>query len=147
MDALFAKFRSQFMGRVMVNQISLNHSLTVSIFIYRLSKNLGGLQGRRRCQCNFYRLKIFHNRAIFALIINLVPIENFIFSHFFIQNVSSVRFINNHQIKICNRWHSFLGIVENAFYHTLHSGHLNAGFTVNFLLFQSFYIINIIQGH
>ena len=42
-DPLFAQFGSQFMGSIVVNQIPLNHCLTVCIFKDRLAKDLGCL--------------------------------------------------------------------------------------------------------
>ena len=81
------------------------------------------------------------------MVVNLVPVKDFILANFFIQNIASVRFVNDDQIKVGDSGHGVLIIVQNSLHHTLNRGNLDAGFTVYLFLFQSLDIINIIQCH
>ena len=83
-DALFAQFSGQLMGRIMVNQIPFDHSFTVCIFEYRLSKNFCCLQCWRCSQRNLHSVKVFHYTAVFTLVIYLVTVKDLTLAHLFI---------------------------------------------------------------
>ena len=57
-NSLLAELRFQLMRCVMVNQVTVQHSLAITIGINRLAENFRRLQGRRCGERNFYRVKI-----------------------------------------------------------------------------------------
>ena len=84
---------------------------------------------------------------IFALIIHLVTVKQLVFTHLLIQNIASMRFIDNNQVIVGNRRHRLVSVVENTLYHALNGCHLNAGFFLDNLIFKFLDIVNIIKGH
>ena len=79
----------------MVHQITLDNRFPIGVLEYRLTENLGGLEGRGSGQSNFHRIKILDHAAVFALIVSLIPVEKFGVSHLFIQEVTPVGLIYN----------------------------------------------------
>ena len=74
LNSLLAELRCQLMRCVMVNQITIQHSLAIGVGINRLAENFRCLQSRRCGERNFYRVKIIQHIAILALVIALVAI-------------------------------------------------------------------------
>ena len=95
LNSLFAELSCQLMRCVMVNQITVQHSLTIGVGINRLAENFRRLQGRRCSERNFYRVKIIQHIAILALVIALVAIQLLRLCHFLIQNITAVRLVDN----------------------------------------------------
>ena len=58
LNSLLAELSCQLMRCVMVNQVTVQHSLAITIGINRLAENFRRLQGRRCGERNFYRVKI-----------------------------------------------------------------------------------------
>ena len=147
MDPILAKLCGQFMRSVMIHQISLNDRFSVAVFIYRLSKNTRGLKRRCRSKCNAHCIKIFDHIPVFTLVIKLIPVQEFILPHFFIQNVSSVCLINDDQIIVSYSRHILPVIIENTLDHALYCCHLNTGLFINALILKPLDIVDIVQRH
>ena len=131
----------------MVHQIAINHSLSIAVGIYRLTKNLGGMYGRGSRKGYFNAIKIFNYRAIFALKIPLIPKGQLFLCHQLVQSIAPVSLIHNNQIKIWYRWLLFIIVIENPLYHTLNSGYLHPGFLLHQLVLQALDIIDFVKGH
>ena len=95
LNSLLAELRCQLMRCVMVNQITIQHSLAIGVGINRLAENFCRLQGRRCGERNFYRVKIIQHIAVLALVIALVAIKLLRLRHFLIQNITAVRLVDN----------------------------------------------------
>ena len=79
----------------MVAKIPFVNCPAIRISVDRLTKNLSCLQGWSCRKSNSYRIKVFDDIAVLALIIKLVPEEQFFVRHFFIKNITPVGFVNN----------------------------------------------------
>ena len=131
----------------MVYQISFNNRFTIRIFKDRRPKNLCSLQGRCRRQSNTNRIKILHNTAVLTLIIQLIPVQDLIVTHFLIKDIATVGFINDNKIVIRYCRHGLFIVIQDTLNHALDGCHLNTGFPINSLIIQPLNIVNIIQGH
>ena len=94
-NSLLAELRFQLMRCVMVNQITVQHSLAIAVGINRLAENFRCLQGRRCGERNFYRVKIIQHIAVFALVITLVAVKLLRLRHFLIHDITAVRLVDD----------------------------------------------------
>ena len=135
------------MGRIVVNQITVNNGFTVGIIENRFSENLGGVQCGSCSQRNFHSVKILNDGAVFADIVILVTVEHFGFAHFLVQNVSTVCLIDHNQIVVSNGGHGITLGIEDTFDKALYRSDMYFRFSVNFLFIQALDIVDGIQGH
>ena len=94
-DTLNTQFGADIVWRIVIYQIAVNDSLTVRIVKNRLSEDFGSVQRRCCSQRNFHGVKVLDDGAVFADIVILVTVEHFRLAHFFVQNISTVCFVNH----------------------------------------------------
>ena len=146
LNSLLAELRCQLMRCVMVNQITIQHSLAIGVGINRLAENFRCLQGRRCGERNFYRVKIIQHIAILALVIALVAIKLLCLRHFLIQNITTVSLVDNNQIVIADCGNAVLTFgVHNTLHHTLYGSNVHGGFRINQLIGKLLDIVNLVQ--
>ena len=146
-DALDAQLRLNTVGRVMINQITVNNSLAIRIVEDRFPENLRRMQRRGSCQSHLDGIKILNYRAILADIVILVAVEHFCFAHFLVQDISAVRLVNDYQVIIRHGGHCLTFGIEDAFSKALHRGNMYLRFAVNFFIVQALDIVDGIKGH
>ena len=95
LNSLLAELSCQLMRCVMVNQVTVQHSLAITIGINRLAENFRRLQGRRCGERNFYRVKIIQHIAVLTLVIALVTVKLLRLRHFLIQDITAVRLVDD----------------------------------------------------
>ena len=145
-NSLLAELRFQLMRCVMVNQITVQHSLAIGIGINRLAENFRCLQGRRCGERNFYRIKIIQHIAVLALVIALVAIKLLRLRHFLIQDITAVRLVDDNQIVIADCGNTVLAFgVHNALHHALYGSNVHGGFRINQLIGKLLDIVNLVQ--
>ena len=146
LNSLLAELRCQLMRCVMVNQITIQHSLAIGVGINRLAENFRCLQGRRCGERNFYRVKIIQHIAVLALVIALVAIKLLRLCHFLIQNITAVRLVDNNQIVIADCGNTLLAFgVHNALHHALYGSNVHGSFRINQLIGKLLDIVNLVQ--
>ena len=146
LNSLFAELSCQLMRCIMVNQITIQHSLAIGVGINRLAEDFRRLQGRRCGERNFYRVKIIQHIAILALVIALVAIKLLRLRHFLIQNITAVRLVDNNQIVITDCGNAVLTFgVHNALHHALYGSNVHGCFRINQLIGKLLDIVNLVQ--
>ena len=146
-DTFHTQFGADIVGRIMVDQITVNDRFTVGIVKDGIAKYLRGMKCRGCGQGNLHCIEIFDDGAVFADIVILVTIEHFRFAHFFVQNVATVCFVDHDQIVVRYRGHGIAFGIENPFDQALYCGNMYLGFLINFLFIQALDVIDGIQGH
>ena len=145
LNSFFAELSCQLMRCIMVNQITIQHSLAIGISINRLAENLRCLQGRRCGERNFYSVKIIQHIAVLALVVALVAIKLLRLCHFLIQDITAVRLVNDNQIVIADCGNALLTFgVHNALHHALYGSNMHGGFRINQLIGKLLDIVNLV---
>ena len=135
------------MGRIVVNQITVDDSFAVGIVKNRLAKDFGGMECRGCSQSDFYGVKIFDDGTVFADVVILVTVEHLGFAHFLVQNIPAVSLVDHNQIIVSNRGHGIAFGIEDALYKALYRSDMYFRFSVDFLFIQALDIVDGIQGH
>ena len=146
-NSFTAELRFQLVRSVMIYKIAFDNSFTVGILKHRLTKNFSSLQCRSCGQRNLHSVKVLNNRAILALIVCLITIKQLIVTHFFVENIAAMRFINDNQVIVGDCRHRIFRIVQEVLYHALNRCYLNTGLLINNPVFKLLDVINVIKGH
>ena len=81
--------------RILVDQKTVDNRGTVGITVNRLAENLHRMQRRGGGEGDFYRIEVIENATIGRNVIQLTAELQFAFGLLFIENVATMRFVNN----------------------------------------------------
>ena len=132
---------------IVIDKITVNDSFSVRVCKHRLSENLCCMQSRSSRESNLDSIEILYNSTIFADIIFLITIQHFIIAQFFVERITSMRFINNDQVIVRNRGHCAIFVVYQTFYKALDSSYMYLCFLFNLFFVKTFDIIYLVESH
>ena len=94
-NALGTEFADNVVRSIMIDKISVNDCLAVTVVENRITEDCCGMQRRCRSQGDFYGIEILNHHTILANIICFITIEHFCFGKLFIHRISPMRLIDN----------------------------------------------------
>ncbi len=146
-DAVLCQMGEQLMGRLMIDQPAVDNRFPIRICVDGETKDFGSVRGRRSGKADLDSIKIIDDAAVFAQVVALVAIGQFIFTQFAIQCVAAMGFIHDDAIVLPNAggWVFFRGVHDGT-HQTLNRGNVDLGGGLNLNLIHLLEIVNLVKG-